>query len=159
MLFTFRIDANTGDNAETILLDINHGEGSNKSSPKIWYNKTNGLSIQYVGLNNNGLDKRIMTTKNDVIADGKTWNVIVAGIRYGQMFASVNGTPISSEAIQPDRFSGEWISNTSSYIGDKDIGNMAWAYDSLVFGLTEPSEAMVQKMTGWAAYRLSLIHI
>ncbi len=155
MLFTFRIDANTGNNAETILLDINHGEGSNKSSPKVWYNKTNGLSIQYVGLNKNGLDKRIMTTKNGVVADGKTWNVIVAGIRYGQMFASVNGTLISSEAVQPDRFSGEWISNTSSYIGDKDIGNMAWAYDSLVFGLTEPSEAMVQKMTGWAAYRLS----
>jgi hypothetical protein len=42
-----------------------------------------------------------------------------------------------------------------TYLGDsKGKGNMAWAYDALVCGLTEPSEAMVQKMTGWAAHRL-----
>ena len=33
---------------------------------------------------------------------------------------------------------------------------MAWAYDALIFGLTEPSEAMVRKMTGWAAHRLGV---
>ena len=31
---------------------------------------------------------------------------------------------------------------------------MAWAMDALVFGLSEPSEAMVEKMSGWAAHRL-----
>ncbi len=155
-LFTFRIDANSGTGNETVLLDLNQGEGSNKSSPKVWYNKETGLSIQYVGLNKDGLDKRVMTTKN-VVADGKTWNVVVCGIRYGQMFASVNGTPLATETKQPPRFSGEWPRDSASFLGDSgNSGNMAWAYDSLVFGLTEPSEAMVQKMTGWAAHRLGL---
>ena len=42
----------------------------------------------------------------------------------------------------------------ASFIGDPGQGHMAWAYDALIFGLTEPSEAMVRKMTGWAAHRL-----
>jgi hypothetical protein len=155
-IFTFRIDANTGKNDTTVLVDINKGTSSNKSSPKIWYNKNTGLSIQYLGQNQNGLDKRIMTAKNEITADGKTWNVVVTGIRYGQMFASVNGVPLSTEAPQPDRYSNaELGTDTLSYIGDQSDGNMAWAYDTLAFGLTEPSEAMVRKMTGWAAHRLN----
>ncbi|MDC9530765.1 hypothetical protein [Pseudoalteromonas sp. Angola-7] len=152
-IFVFRIDAETGNDEKTTLVDINQGNGSNKSSPKIWYDKSNGLNIQYVGLNSFGLDKRIITTKNEVIADGKTWNVVVTGIRYGQLFASVNGVSLSTDTEQPDRFSGQWLYEPSSYLGDKSTGNMAWAYDTLAFGLTEPSEAMVRKMTGWAAHR------
>lgn len=155
-IFTFRIDAATGTGERTVLLDLNQGNSSNKSSPKVWFDKKTGLSIQYVGQNKAGLDKRIMTTK-DVIADGKTWNVAVFGIRYGQMFASVNGVPLSTETPQPARFSGDFPENSRSYLGDKgNMGNMAWAYDALVFGLTEPSEAMVRKMTGWAAHRLGM---
>lgn len=153
-IFTFRIDANSGSANETILLDINQGDGGNKSSPKIWYNKESGLKIQYVGLKKDGLDKRIMVNKDKIIADGKTWNIIVTGIRYGKLFASINGNSISSINKQPDHFSGSWVDNTTSYIGDKRKTNMAWAYDTLAFGLTEPSEAMVDKMTGWAAHRL-----
>ena len=104
-IFTFRIDANTGNDDTTVLVDINKGGGSNQSSPKIWYNKNSGLSIQFLGRNKNGLDKRIMTTKSDVIADGKTWNVVVTGIRYGQMFASVNGLSLSTKFLQPERYS------------------------------------------------------
>lgn len=93
---------------------------------------------------------------DNVVADGKTWNVVVCGIRYGQMFASVNGVPLQTESPQPPRFSGGEISETTTYIGDdKHFGNMEWALDALVFGLTEPSEAMVRKMTGWAAHRLN----
>jgi len=158
-IFTFRVDASTGNDDTTILVDINKGTSSNKSSPKIWYNKNTGLSIQFLGLNVDGLDKRIMTTESAVIADGKTWNVVVTGIRYGQMFASVNGYPLSTQLPQPDRFSNSELgTNTISYIGDKSNGNMAWAYDTLAFGLTEPSEAMVRKMTGWAAHRLNGIN-
>jgi hypothetical protein len=153
-LFTFRIDGNSGTDKETVLLDINHGNVPNASSPKVWFNKDTGLSVQYVGRNAQGLDKRIMTTKN-VVADGKTWNVVVCGIRYGQMFASVNGEPLSTETKQPPRFSGDWPREAMvSYLGSRSKGNMAWACDALVFGLTEPSEAMVRKMSGWAAHRL-----
>ena len=36
---------------------------------------------------------------------------------------------------------------TTTYVGSsKGKGNMAWAYDALVFGLTEPSEQMVEKV-------------
>jgi hypothetical protein len=156
-VFTFRIDANSGKNDSTVLVDINQGSTSNKSSPKIWYNKESGLNIQYLGLNEEGIDKRLMTTKSTVVADGKTWNIVVTGIRYGKLFASVNGNQLNAATTQPDRFSGEWLSSPTSFIGEKDNeGNMAWAYDSLVFGLTEPSEAMVRKMSGWAAHRLSI---
>lgn len=152
-LLTFRIDAASGSDEQTVLLDLNRGNTSNKSSPKIWYHKKTGLHIQYVGLNKGGLDRRIMTSEN-VVADGRTWNVLVCGIRYGQMFASVNGLPLATQTQQPPRFSGELPAGATSYLGDASQGNMAWAYDALVFGLTEPSEAMVRKLTGWAAHRL-----
>jgi hypothetical protein len=158
-LFTFRIDANSGKGDETILLDLNHGQGSNKSSPKIWYSKNTGLNVQFVGLKKYGLDTRLMTNKDRVIADGKTWNILITGIRYGKMYAALNGTPLSTLVKQPDHFSGEWIGKTTSYIGDKRKTNMNWAYDTVAFGLTEPSEAMVKKMTGWAAHRLSSLNI
>ncbi|MBN2712111.1 MAG: hypothetical protein JXR97_06695, partial [Planctomycetes bacterium] len=106
-ILTFRIDANSGKDKETVLLDLNQGKSSNKSSPKIWYTKDKGLSVQYVGALKGGLDKRVLTA-NNVVADGKTWNVIVCGIRYGQLFASVNGTPLTSPTKQPDHFSGDW---------------------------------------------------
>lgn len=153
-ILTFRIDANSGTGRDTVLLDLNRGKGSNTSSPKIWFSKETGLNIQFVGLNKGGLDKRVMRTR-DLATDGKRWNVLVCGIRYGQMFASVNGVPLATETRQPPRFSGEWPLETTTFLGDdRNQQNAAWAYDALVFGLTEPSEAMVRKMTGWAAHRL-----
>jgi hypothetical protein len=152
-IFTFRLDASTGSSDETVLLDINRGQGSYRSTPKITFSKRAGLRVQYVGQNVGGLDRRVMTTKN-IVTDGKGWNVVVCGIRYGQLFVSVNGVPLSSETPQLPRFSGDLAPNLTSFIGDPDGGNVAWAYDALVFGLTEPSEAMVRKMTGWAAHRL-----
>ena len=155
-IFTFRIDGSSGTESITTLLDLNQGNSSSKSSPKIWYDKNSGLNIQYVGQNKGGRDKRVMTARN-VIADGMTWNVVVCGIRYGQMYASVNGVALTTDEPQPDRFFGDWPHDTTSYLGDMSRkGNIAWAYDALVFGLTEPSEAMVRKMTGWAAHRLGV---
>lgn len=154
-LLTFRIDAESGDSDETILLDVNSGRGSGKSTPRIWYNKKTGLHIQYVGHNTNGVDRRVMVSK-DVVADGKTWNVVVCGIRWGQMYASVNGRPLTTETPQPARFVSDLAHDTTTYLGDSRSGNMAWAYDAVVLGQTEPTEAMVRKLTGWAAHRLGI---
>ncbi len=154
-ILTFRIDGRSGTNTETVLVDINRGDTSNKSTPKIWFSKKTGLNIQYVGRNAGGLDRRVMSTKH-IVADGRTWNVLVCGVRFGQMFASVNGVPLRTREPQPPRFAGEWPFEATSFIGDARPGNSAWAYDSLIFGLTEPSEAMVRKMTGWAAHRLDI---
>lgn len=152
-VFTFRIDGASSAAKETVLLDLNQGNGSNRSSPKIWYTK-GALHVQYVGLNKWGLDRRVMS--GPVVDDGKNWNVLVCGIRYGQLYAALNGIPLKTAAPQPDRFSGEWIeADCATFLGhSKGKAHAAWAYDALVFGLTEPSEAMVHKMTGWAAHRL-----
>ena len=152
-VLTFRIDGDSGRDESTVLLDLNRGKGSLRSSPKVWFDRSSGLNVQFVGLNQGGLDQRIMSTR-DVVADGESWNVLVCGIRYGQMYASLNGVPLSTDRPQPPRFSGERPTKTTSHLGDESSGNVAWAYDALVFGLTEPSEAMVRKMTGWAAHRL-----
>lgn len=155
-VFTFRIDSGTGTDAETLLVDVNTGKGSGRSSPKIWYHMDKGLHVQYVGTNKSGLDTRLMVADN-VIADGKTWNVLVCGIRYGQMFASVNGVELKTETPQPPRFSCQKPDgDQTTTLGDPGQGHMAWAMDSLIFGLTEPTEAMVRKMTGWAAHRLNI---
>ncbi|MCM8529832.1 MAG: hypothetical protein NE330_01620, partial [Lentisphaeraceae bacterium] len=159
LVFNFRIDKNSGKSTETTLVSVNKKRGSSYSSPKIWYSKDTGLNIQYLGSSANGTDKRLMVTSN-VVADGKTWNTVVCGTRQGVMYASVNGTPLTTSGKQSDRFSTAMISpgnilKTNSFIGDsKNKGNMAWALDSLVFGITEPSEAMVRKISGWAAHRL-----
>jgi hypothetical protein len=151
-VFTFRIDATTGAQASTVLLDINSGQGPNRSSPKIWYTKGEGLSVQYLG-KGSGIDRRLMTAGN-VVADGSAWNVLVCGIRQGRMFAAVNGVPLRSAVPQPSRFGGEMVQEATSTIGDRKPGNMAWACDAVVLGITEPSEAMVDKLGGWAAHRL-----
>lgn len=153
-LFTFRIDAESGDGQQTVLLDINSGNEGGMSSPKIWYDKTSGLHIQYSGVLQSGPDLRIMNT-HDVFTDGESWNVVVCGIRYGQMFATVNGRPLTTETPQLPRYSTKEVKNRTSYIGNRSKDNAAWAYDALILGITEPSEAMVQKMTGWAAHRLN----
>ncbi|MDF3131087.1 hypothetical protein P0Y35_17885 [Kiritimatiellaeota bacterium B1221] len=153
-LLTFRIDAESGNGNSTTLLELNKGNnGPGKSSPKIWYDKATGLNIQYVGATDTGLDKRIMTT-DQLITDGEGWNVLVCGTRYGQMYASVNGVPLTTRTPQPARFASPEVRDTKTFIGSEDRDNMAWAYDALVFGQTEPSEAMVRKLTGWAAHRL-----
>lgn len=152
-LLTVRLDGGSGSGDETVLLDINQGSGPSKSSPKIAYSKTKGLRLQYVGRKKGGLDRRVMTSQA-VVADGKTWNVVVCGIRQGRMFASVNGVPLATAEEQPGRFSSDMAYEVTSYLGSPKADNMAWAYDALVLGQTELSEATVRKMDGWAAHRL-----
>lgn len=152
-IFTFRVDGDSGRDQSTVMLDLNRGRGSLQSSPKVWFDKKSGLNVQFVGLNQGGLDRRVMSSK-DVIADGQAWNVLVFGIRYGQMYAVLNGRALQTDTPQPPRFSGERPPQLNTYLGDESDGNIAWAYDGLVMGLTEPSEAMVRKMTGWAAHRV-----
>jgi hypothetical protein len=152
-VLAFRIDQASGTDDSTVLLDINSGRGPSKSTPKVWYSKTTGLSVQAIGRGANGLDQRLMTASN-VVADGTSWNVLVCGIRQGRLFASVNGVALQSATPQPGRFGGEMASDVSSMIGDQHGGNMAWAFDAVVLGMSEPSEAMVRKLSGWAAHRL-----
>jgi hypothetical protein len=159
MALTFRIDSSTGTGNDTVLLDINRpnkGDGPGKSSPKVWFDKSNGtLNVQYTSRDKQGVDRRIMFSKA-VITDGKTWNVLVAGIRQGSMFAALNGVELATAGAQPPRYSVEMIFDTTSFIGDHRKTGTAWALDSLFLGQTELSEAMVRKLSGWGAHRLGI---
>ena len=154
-VLTFRLDAKTGRDPQTLLLDLNRGNGPNLSSPKIWFDRKTGLHVQFVGRQRSGLDRRVLVG-NHAVTDGQTWNVLVCGTRFGQAYASLNGVELTATAPQPPRFAGDLLGNdTQSFLGDPEAdGNAAWAYDTLALGLTEPSEAMVRKLTGWAAHRL-----
>lgn len=152
-VLTFRIDAASGTEPGAVLVDINRGAGASASTPQIRYAKGEGLSVQYVGRGADGLDRRIMTSA-DVVADGRSWNVLVCGMRQGRMFATLNGVALRTASPQPSRFGGEMVHQATSYIGDAAAGGMVWAYDALVMGITEPSEATVDKLSGWAAHRL-----
>lgn len=152
-VLTFCIDATTAGRDATVLVDINRGQRPGMSSPRIWYERGTGLSVQYLGRGAQGVDRRVLT--GDIVADGRSWNVLVCGMRQGRLFAAVNGTPLRSATPQPARYSTEPASaDAVSCLGDPAPGGMPWACDALVLGITEPSEAMVDKLGGWAAHRL-----
>lgn len=150
-VITFKINAESGES--TVLLDINSGNGPSKSSPKVWYDKEHGLFVQYTGRGANGLDVRRLVSK-EVKADGKSWNSVVFTLRQGKLFGSVNGVPMHETGKQPSRFSGELAYDVTSRIGDPRPGRMEWAYDAIVLGQTELSEAIMRKFDGWAAHRM-----
>ena len=158
MTFIFRIDGNSGDASKTELLGINKNiPGKNnvggKYSPRIGFEKPSGFWIEYSGIGEKGAERRRFNAKN-LIADGKTWNVLVAGIRQGRVFASLNGVEFTVGVEQPSHYSGEMIYDSYSIIGDEtNKKNSEWALDALVFGQSEISEAMVQKLSGWGAWR------
>lgn len=151
----FRLDGESPGN--TTLLDVNSGRGSSRSSPKITYSQEVGLTVQFTGLAN-GLDVRQASTK-DVIADGTTWNFLVFGMRQGSLFASINGRAFKSETPESGRFSTTLVNelDATTYIGSGD--GDSWTLNALLLGQTEPSEAMVRKLEGWAARRLNSVHL
>ena len=156
-VFTFRIDGASGSAQRTDLVHINKPvKGSARpgtSSPHVWFEKGKGLTIQYTGRNAWGIDVRSMTS-DAVVADGRTWNTLVAGIRQGRMFATLNGIALFTETEQPPRYSSDFVRDTESVIGAAgNSGNAEWALDALVFGQSEISEATVRKLSGWGARR------
>ncbi len=150
----FKLDApdTSAPARETVLLDVNSGRGPSRSSPRVAYSQETGLSVQFVGLGN-GVDTRRAVTKT-AVADGKTWNILVFGMRQGNLFASLNGLPFGPESPQPGRFSTPQMNekDVSTYIGSKD--GAGWTLGALLLGQTEPSEATVRKLEGWAAHAL-----
>lgn len=153
-VFAFRLDGASGSGDTTTLLDINQGNGPYQSSPKITFRKGQGLQLQYIGGGaDNGRDYRRLSAPG-VVADGKTWNVLVCGIRQGNVFAALNGSELEADKPQPGRFSAPMVYDTKSIIGQKEKTNAGWAYDLLCMGQTEISEATVRKLSGWAAHRL-----
>lgn len=154
-LFTFRIDGASAAADETVLVDINHGEAAGQSTPRISWHRGEGLRIHYAGLREGVPDRRVIRSEA-VVADGTTWNVVVCGIRQGRLWAQVNGVDGETTEPQGDRFGGGRVPDRTSFLGDAGAGTATWALDALVFGLTEPSQAMVAKLSGWGAHRLGV---
>ncbi len=152
-VLSFRIGP---DAPKTSLLDVNLGRGPSFGSPRVVYSAAEGLSVRYAGRGAGGLDERVLRS-TAVVADGRTWNVAVFGIRQGRLFLSVNGV-VSDPSAQPSRYSSERIDGQKealrSRLGDDRPGSAPWALDALLLGQGEISEATVRKLTGWAAHRL-----
>lgn len=154
-LLTFRVDAASGAGDEVQLLEVNRGDGPNRSSPSVWYHKDSGLHLRYVGERDGSKDQRSFSS-NAVVADGVAWNVLVFGIRQGRLWAELNGVAMSPDSPQPDGFGGARPEDNDmvTAIGDGRADAPTWALDALVFGLSEPSEAQVRKLSAWGAHRL-----
>ena len=150
-VLVFRIAQPADNTTETVLLDVNLGNGPSHGSPRITYSPAKGLSVRFVGRGAKGTRE---LRSSSVITDGTSWNVAVFGMRQGNLFLDVNGVPVAP-GDQPGRYAVERLDdkNLESRLGSSLSGSSAWALDSLLLGQTEPSEAQVRKLVGWAAHR------
>ena len=149
-VFVFRVDPPSGDASETVLLDVNVGKGPSRSSPRVAYNpRTGRISVCFVGRGAKGLDIRELNAPCD-----PGWNVAVFGMRQGNLFLDVNGVA-ADPGDQPGRYAVERLNDKDleSRLGDASPDSVTWALDALLLGQTEPSEAQVRKLVGWAAHR------
>ena len=149
-VLVFRIDKPSGDASEAVLLDVNTGNGPSRSSPRVAYNpRTGRLSVRFVGRAAKGPDVRELSAPCN-----HGWNVAVFGMRQGNLFLDVNGVA-ADPGDQPGRYAVERLNdkNLESRLGDASPDSALWALDALLLGQTEPSEAQVRKLVGWAAHR------
>lgn len=158
-VLVFRVLSFPNDDSETVLLDVNTGNSPSRSSPRIAYNhRTGRLSVRFVGRGAKGLDIRELSAHCD-----PGWNVAVFGMRQGNLFLDVNGTDAEYDPrfsspyapVQPGRYAVERLNDKDleSRLGDSSPDSVTWTLDALLLGQTEPSEAQVRKLVGWAAHR------
>lgn len=154
-VLVFRISPPASPSQDTVLLDVNHNRNGTSSggSPRVTFNPQEGLLVRFIGRGEKGPDVRELRSRA-VVADGTSWNVVVFGMRQGNLFLEVNGVA-ADPGDQIGRFAAERLDSKTleSLLGDDRPDSAPWALDALLLGQTEPSEAMVRKLTGWAAHR------
>ncbi|KKK44912.1 hypothetical protein LCGC14_3166360, partial [marine sediment metagenome] len=134
---------------EVDIVSVNDSNAAGSQSPKLTYLKSDGqLRARWRGVNDSGATYYVVENAN-VVADGATWNVALVYRRNGRLFLNVNGvestdSPTLSFATQAPEYGIE------SRIGSIDPTAPAWAYDRIIFGQSELSEAIVDKLVGWA---------
>ncbi|MEM6888847.1 MAG: hypothetical protein AAGA97_00635 [Pseudomonadota bacterium] len=153
VLLTLKLDQSAEPDGRSSILSVNEDDLAGGRVPRIEYAANFGLTVEWRGQGPTG-SKSYKLTSQDVIADGETWNVVLVYRRHGRLFLDVNGqtSPTDSETLSfsapPSR------EDTSSFIGDPLGNTFGWAFDTIVFGQTELSEAMAEKIVGWAAARV-----
>lgn len=93
-------------------------------------------------------------TQEGYVADGASWNSILSYRRDGKLHMTVNG--LDSGFTNSDDYWawGRVEGGPASIIGTRALTNAEWAYDLIMFGQGELSDAQVRKLEGWAHWRV-----
>ncbi|WP_068114962.1 hypothetical protein [Tropicimonas marinistellae] len=157
-LVTFRISANT-DDAETALITVNLpaevGNVAGTQTPALIFRPVDGTLIaRWRGLTDAGsTDFDVISAA--VVADGETWNVALAYRRHGRIFLNVNGYEGRPSGPETFTFSNvRSISSRLSRIGSAEPSGIDWSYQTIAFGQSDLSEALVDKIVAWAMWRV-----
>ena len=158
-LAIFRVDESTGSGNTASIFTVNASGGSGNVAgtqmPSLVYQKDSGLLMaQFRGLGPSGSTYYNLTS-DAALADGETWNVALIYRRGGRLFMSVNGADAGAPLPETLTFSVQPPpKNSVSYIGNRELTGPTWAYDAIVFGQSELTEAQVKKIEGWAMQRI-----
>ncbi|MDU8945534.1 LamG domain-containing protein [Ovoidimarina sediminis] len=158
VLIIFRIDSDSSEK-ETDIISVNaigkYGNIPGSQMPRISYrSESNALVALWRGKGPDG-SRYYGVENSSVVADGETWNVVLAYRRHGRLFLNVNGNEAKTNLTTTLSFSAPSAQNDAiSRIGDPKMGASPWAYDAIVFGQTELSEALVEKIEAWALWRM-----
>ncbi len=158
LLLTIKLETPTEPDSKATILSVNEDELAGGRNPRVAFNTETGLTVEWRGLGPNG-SKTYKLASQNVIADGKTWNVVLAYRRHGRLFLDVNGQEqqVVSDTLS---FSAPPARNeASSFVGDPQRNTLGWAFDTIIFGQTELSEALADKIVGWAAARVGASYL
>ena len=139
------------------ILNINFGKDASSRSPGIQYwPKTFGepqLDMIWHSAKKEKGTVRAALSNTGFTSDGQTWNCCLTYRRNGRLFASVNGV---DSGYKNDQKSWTWPvadKGPNSIIGGRSGLECEWAYDCIILGQTELTEATTAKLEGWAMWR------
>jgi hypothetical protein len=153
-LIIFRVGPSDADTEPMTLLNINEGKYAGERVPWIRYRSdTRSVSVVYGGAQY-GRPASIVVDSPGVVADGQTWNVHLQYRRNGRVFSRLNGEAEVVDTATGSLVYGDPSADQGGRIGEAGDRQPSWAYDSIIVGQSELSEALAEKMQAWAMWRV-----
>ncbi len=158
MLLLLKVEPPNSAEDRVTLLSVNEDELAGGRVPRVEYSGKSGISVSWRGQGPSG-SRTYSLSNHGLIADGETWNIVLVYRRHGRLFLSVNGQsdPEVSDTLTFSAPSSR--KDAKSFIGDPQGGSLGWSFDAIIFGQTELSEALADKIVGWAARRIGSLYL
>jgi hypothetical protein len=155
-LIVFRIAGSTGTGKSLSLVTVNHDPRPGGHMPGVSFQKGVGIVVQWNGvIAGKGVTPFKLIARN-LRDDGKTWNCLFFHRRHGRLFARLNGVDASGPTPSVLSFAAPRPEEVvTSRIGDPAAGGPAWAFDRILLGQSELSEATAAKIEADALWSLS----